>query len=157
VLDRVAAGEVRFLAPPFLVTAPEAVEIVGGTEQTLELEVAAQASLSGTVRRNGVPVPYARVNLNGAAQVALQTDREGRYRADGLRAGTYGYVRRRQAPAGVRRQAGGSRSARASSASSTSSWSRARASPASSSMGAASRWTRRWCASSAATGTRGAA
>jgi RNA polymerase sigma-70 factor (ECF subfamily) len=92
VLDRVAAGEVRFLAPPFLVKGPEAVEIVGGTEQTLELEVAVQASISGTVRRNGVPVPYARVNLNGAAQVSLQTDGEGRYRADGLRAGTYGYV-----------------------------------------------------------------
>lgn len=91
VLDRVAAGEVRFLATPFLVTGPEAVEIVGGTEQTLELEVAAQASITGTVRRNGVPVPYARVNLNGAGQIALQTDREGRYRADGLRAGTYGY------------------------------------------------------------------
>jgi RNA polymerase sigma factor (sigma-70 family) len=92
VLDRVPAGEVRFLASPFRVKGPEVVAIAGGAERALELEVVAQASLSGTVRRNGVPVPYARVNLNGAAQVALQTDRLGRYRADGLRAGTYGYV-----------------------------------------------------------------
>ncbi|MBL8624456.1 MAG: sigma-70 family RNA polymerase sigma factor [Myxococcales bacterium] len=91
VLDRVPAGEARFVAPPFRVTGPAVVEIAAGTEQALELEVAVQASVSGTVRRGGVPVPYARVNLNGPTRVAAQADGEGRYRADGLRAGTYGY------------------------------------------------------------------
>lgn len=91
VLDRVAAGEMRLVAPPFLVKRPEVIEVIGGTERELELEVAVQASVSGTVRRNGAPVPYARVNLNGPTRVSQQADGEGRYRADGLRAGTYGY------------------------------------------------------------------
>ncbi len=91
VLDRVAAGEQRLVATPFLVKRPEVIDVVGGAEQEVELEVAVQASVSGTVRRNGAPVPYARVNLSGPTPVSQQTDGEGRYRVDGLRAGTYGF------------------------------------------------------------------
>lgn len=91
ILDRVPVGETRFLATPFVVKTPESIEVVAGDERAVVLEVAPQSSIFGTVRRNGVPVPYARVNFSGPTPVGTNSDRSGRYRVDGLRAGAYGY------------------------------------------------------------------
>jgi RNA polymerase sigma-70 factor (ECF subfamily) len=91
VLDGVPAGDIAFLAAPYEVETPLAVAITAGAEHEIVLEVAPRARITGTVRRLGVPVPYARVDFNGPTAIGTHADAAGRYELEGLRAGSYGY------------------------------------------------------------------
>ncbi|MBZ0232391.1 MAG: carboxypeptidase-like regulatory domain-containing protein, partial [Deltaproteobacteria bacterium] len=92
VLDRVPPGEIELTAYPYVVKSPETVAVTGGAATDVTLQVAHMASLRGTIRRHGTPVPYARVTVRGPSQLAARADAEGRYQLEGLYPGTHVYV-----------------------------------------------------------------
>lgn len=61
----------------------------GASEARLDLEMKRGLELSGRVRRNGVPASGQPVSLRGAGMAMSQTDADGRFRFEGLPAGSY--------------------------------------------------------------------
>jgi RNA polymerase sigma-70 factor (ECF subfamily) len=90
-LDRVPAGEITLTARPYDVKTPATIAISGGAETEVVLDVAAMASIRGSVTRRGAPVPYARVDFNGKTPSGVHADGTGRYFVEGLAPGRYGY------------------------------------------------------------------
>jgi RNA polymerase sigma factor (sigma-70 family) len=90
VLESVPVGRTSFVAAPMRVISPP-VELVEG-ENTIVLEGVPLGRIRGVVRRHGVPVPYARVDIGGIGKRGgLTADGAGRYEVDGLEPGEYGF------------------------------------------------------------------
>lgn len=99
VLARVPVGDIELATTPYRRTSG-AIHVVEGDGNGAEITVEPLGVLRGTIRRNGVPVPFARVSISGPSRAGLTTDASGRYEARGLEAGAYIFYcddRRRQA------------------------------------------------------------
>jgi hypothetical protein len=90
VLARVPVGEVALETTPYQRTSG-AIHVVEGDRNTALLVVAAMSTLRGTVRRHGVPVPFARVDVAGPSRAGVTADGAGHYDVHGLAPGTYGF------------------------------------------------------------------
>ena len=83
VLDSLPPGKTWFTAHPLGVVT-KALELAPG-DNTIALEGVPMASIRGFVRRHGVAVPFARVDINGGyTSVGLTADATGHYEANGL-------------------------------------------------------------------------
>jgi protocatechuate 3,4-dioxygenase beta subunit len=90
VLARVPVGDVELKTAPYRRTSG-VVRIVAGDRNTAEVTVEPLGVIRGTVRRHGRAVPFARVDVVGPSSAGVTADASGRYEADGLEAGTYGF------------------------------------------------------------------
>lgn len=90
VLARVPVGDVELKTTPYR-RASGAVHIEAGDRNTAEIVVEQLGVIRGVVRRRGVPVPFARVDIAGPTGAGLTTDAAGRYEARGLEPGKYGF------------------------------------------------------------------
>ena len=90
VLARVPVGDVELETTPYRRTSGP-IHIVAGDRNTADIVVEPLGTIRGTVRRRGVPVPYARVDIAGPSSAGLTTDALGRYEAKGLEPGKYGF------------------------------------------------------------------
>ena len=86
VLDGLPAGAITLSASPLRLVSPDVTLVAGDNRVALDGEPLGR--LRGTIRRHGVPVPYARLDL---AQHGLTTDAAGRYEVDGLEPGRHGF------------------------------------------------------------------
>jgi RNA polymerase sigma factor (sigma-70 family) len=89
VLDGVPAGATSFTAEPVRVTTPER-ELAAG-DNTVVLEGEPLGRIRGVVRRHGVSVPFARIDMNGPSQRGITTDGTGRFELAGLEPGKYSF------------------------------------------------------------------
>ena len=110
VLDGVPVGLTSFTAEPVRVATPPMLLVAG--DNTITLEGEPLGRIRGVVRRHGAPVPYARIDMNGAARRGVTTDGTGRYDLEGLEPGKYFFYADDHAAALSSRRMG-SRSARA--------------------------------------------
>ncbi len=90
VLARVPVGDVELTTAPYRRTSGT-IAIVPGDRNTTEISVEPLGAIRGTIRRHGLPVPYARVDIAGPSKAGLTADAAGRYEAKGLEAGKYGF------------------------------------------------------------------
>lgn len=89
VLDGVPIGHTSFTAAPVRVVNRPAELIAGDNSITLEGQPLGR--IRGVVRRHGVPVPYARIDINGPTKRGITSDGTGRYDLDGLEVGRYSF------------------------------------------------------------------
>jgi RNA polymerase sigma factor (sigma-70 family) len=92
VFDALPIGEVQLTTAPFGIRSPRSVTVVAGDRNNVVLEVVPLAVVRGTVRRHGLPVPFARIGINGPSKVGTTTDAAGHYELAGLEPGTYGLL-----------------------------------------------------------------
>lgn len=90
VLHRVPVGDVELATTPYRRTSGP-VRVLEGDQNRADIIVERLGVLRGTIRRNGVPVPYARVDISGPSRAGVTADAAGRYEVRGLEPGTYGY------------------------------------------------------------------
>jgi hypothetical protein len=90
VLARLPVGDVELRTTPYR-RASGSIHIVAGDRNTADVVVEELGVIRGVVRRRGVPVPYARVDIAGPSSAGLTTDASGRYEAKGLEPGKYGF------------------------------------------------------------------
>ncbi len=90
VLTRVPVGDVQLTTTPYKLS-KRPFHIIEGDRNIVELAVEPMGILRGTVRRHGVPVPFARVVTTGASRAGVTTDGSGRYELRGLEPGSYGF------------------------------------------------------------------
>lgn len=90
VLARVPVGDVELTTAPYRRISGR-VHILDGDRNTAEIDVVPLGTIRGTVRRHGVPVPFARVDIAGPTAAGLTTDASGHYEARGLEPGSYGF------------------------------------------------------------------
>lgn len=92
VLDGIPAGTTSFTALPMRVVSPPVALVAGDNRVTLATQ--ALGTIRGFVRRHGVPVPFARIDMGDKARTTLRgfnADGTGHYVAAGLEPGTYGF------------------------------------------------------------------
>jgi protocatechuate 3,4-dioxygenase beta subunit len=90
VLARVPVGDVELKTTPYRRTSGP-VHIEAGDRNAAEIVVEQLGVIRGVVRRRGVPVPFARVDIAGPSKAGVTTDAAGRYEARGLEPGKYGF------------------------------------------------------------------
>jgi RNA polymerase sigma-70 factor (ECF subfamily) len=90
VLARVPVGDIEFATTPYRRTSG-AIHVVEGDGNRADITVEPLGVLRGTVRRLGVPVPFARVSIRGPSRAGLTANVAGYYEARGLDAGTYSF------------------------------------------------------------------
>ncbi|HEX7840365.1 MAG TPA: carboxypeptidase-like regulatory domain-containing protein, partial [Kofleriaceae bacterium] len=90
VLDRVPVGDAELGTTPYRRTSGP-VHVLEGDRNRAEIIVEPLGVLRGTIRRHGVPVPFARVDIAGPSRAGLTADAAGHYEARGLEPGKYGY------------------------------------------------------------------
>jgi RNA polymerase sigma factor (sigma-70 family) len=90
VLARVPVGDVELKTTPYRRTSGS-IHIVAGDRNVADVVVEQLGVIRGIVRRRGVPVPYARVDIAGPSGAGVTTDAAGRYEARGLEPGKYGF------------------------------------------------------------------
>ncbi|MDQ3364257.1 MAG: sigma-70 family RNA polymerase sigma factor [Myxococcota bacterium] len=90
VLGRVPVGDVELKTRPYKRTSGP-IRVAEGDHNVVEVVVEPMGILRGTVRRRGVPVPFARVGIHGPTRAGVTTDETGRYEARGLEPGQYGF------------------------------------------------------------------
>ena len=89
VLDGLPVGRTAFTAVPVRIVTPPSALVAGDNSIVLEAEPA--GCIRGVVRRHGVPVAYARVDMGGTSGRGVTSDGAGRYKTDGLEPGKYGF------------------------------------------------------------------
>lgn len=87
VLDGVPVVRASFTAEPVRVVTPPSTLVAGDNAIVLDAEPLGR--IRGGVRRHGLPVPYARVDMNGPVRRGITADGAGRYELDGLEPGNY--------------------------------------------------------------------
>lgn len=90
VLARVPTGDVELATTPFRRTSGP-IHVVEGDGNRAEITVEPLGAVRGLIRRNGTPVPFARVSIRGPSSVGLTADASGHYEARGLEAGSYSF------------------------------------------------------------------
>ncbi|NVB85383.1 MAG: sigma-70 family RNA polymerase sigma factor [Kofleriaceae bacterium] len=101
VLDRLPLGPLKLATSPARIRTPDEITVVDST--SVEIEVEPLATLSGVVRRHGIAIPFARVDIAGPSRAEVTADASGNYVAAGLVPGTYAiYADDRRRGAAVR-------------------------------------------------------